>query len=224
MDGAALAEAIHAEPLLQDTVAILLTPVGHWSAVRQMQGSGIEACLVKPVRESQLRNTLAAAWAKKLRGGLAEPAGAPPEPVAPKPIRENGVEGAPVRLLVAEDNPVNLKVALAMLDRLGLRPDAAANGLEAVERSALLPYDLIFMDCQMPEMDGYTAAAEIRKRQGPQGRVVIVAMTADVMEGCRERCLAAGMDDYISKPVRVNDLIAALQKWAPQAVPAAKGQ
>jgi CheY-like chemotaxis protein len=79
------------------------------------------------------------------------------------------------------------------------------------------------MDCQMPEMDGYTATAEIRKRQGPNGRIAIVAMTADVMEGCREHCIAAGMDDYIAKPVRLNDLIEALKKWVPGTIPVVNG-
>jgi len=118
-------------------------------------------------------------------------------------------------VLVAEDNMVNQKVAVRMLERLGLRPDVAGNGREAVELCAMLPYDLIFMDCQMPEMDGYAATAEIRKRPGPEGRVAIVAMTAEAMEGCRERCIEAGMDAYISKPVRLDDVIEALKNWAP---------
>jgi CheY-like chemotaxis protein len=83
----------------------------------------------------------------------------------------------------------------------------------------LLPYDLIFMDCQMPEMDGYTAAAEIRKRQKPEGRVAIIAMTAEAMEGTRERCLAAGMDDYVAKPVRLEEMTEALKKWVPAGAP-----
>jgi len=111
-------------------------------------------------------------------------------------------------------------VAVRMLERVGLRPDVAANGREAVEMCALLPYDLIFMDCQMPEMDGYTATAEIRKRSRPDGRVAIVAMTAEAMQGSRERCLAAGMDDYITKPVRLDGMIEALKKWVPAEVPA----
>jgi len=127
-------------------------------------------------------------------------------------------------VLVAEDNAVNQLVAVRMLERAGLRPDVAGNGREAVEMCAMLPYDLIFMDCQMPEMDGYTATAEIRKLQGSDGHVAIVAMTAEAMDGARERCLAAGMDDYIMKPVRPDDLIDALKKWVPEGIPAVKGQ
>jgi CheY-like chemotaxis protein len=105
-----------------------------------------------------------------------------------------------------------------MLERLGLRPDVAANGLEAVAMCAAMPYDLVFMDCQMPEMDGYTATAEIRKRQSGTHKTAIIAMTAEVMKGCREHCVAAGMDDYIAKPVRLNDMLDALRKWLPKSV------
>jgi CheY-like chemotaxis protein len=119
--------------------------------------------------------------------------------------------------LVAEDNAVNQKVAVRMLERLGLRADVAANGREAVDLYAMAPYDLIFMDCHMPEMDGYAATAEIRKQAGAGRRVPIIAMTAEAMEGCRENCLAAGMDDYVAKPVRPEDIVEALRRWAPGA-------
>jgi CheY-like chemotaxis protein len=118
-------------------------------------------------------------------------------------------------VLVAEDNIVNQKVAVRMLEKLGLRPDLAADGREAVEMFGLVPYDLIFMDCQMPEMDGYAAAREIRRQEGPNHRVAIVAMTAEVLEGCREQCLAAGMDDHIGKPIKTEFLFEALRKWVP---------
>ena len=128
--------------------------------------------------------------------------------------------GCPIRVLVAEDNVVNQKVAIRMLERLGLRADVAANGLETVRMFETLPYDLVFMDCQMPEMDGYEATRRIRRRQEPGRQVAIIAMTADAMEGCREQCLAAGMDDFIAKPVAMKALFEALQKWAPVKQPA----
>jgi CheY-like chemotaxis protein len=115
--------------------------------------------------------------------------------------------------MIVEDNIVNQKVAYRMLERLGLRADVAANGLEAVEMFELLPYDLILMDCQMPEMDGYEATGKIRQREGFAHRVVIVAMTAEALVGARERCLGAGMDDYISKPVKLEEMRAVLGKW-----------
>ncbi len=218
MDGATLATAIKADPLLSGTVVIMLT------SVRHMQGVDIDACLMKPVRQSQLQNTLATAWSKKLQSGHTTRTSALHAIPALKPKLPDRFDGGPLRVLVAEDNAVNQKVAVLMLERVGLRPDVAGNGREAVEMCAMLPYDLIFMDCQMPEMDGYTATAEIRKRQGADGRVAIVAMTAEAMEGSRERCLAAGMDDFITKPVRLDEMVEALKKWGPAPVPVAKGQ
>jgi CheY-like chemotaxis protein len=107
-----------------------------------------------------------------------------------------------------------------MLERLGLRADVAANGRETVRMFELLPYDLVFMDCQMPEMDGYEATRKIRSREKPGRHVTIIAMTADAMEGCREQCLAAGMDDFIAKPVAMKALFEAIQKWSPVKEPA----
>jgi CheY-like chemotaxis protein len=100
-----------------------------------------------------------------------------------------------------------------MLERLGVRVDMAGNGIEAVEMFRLAPYDLIFMDCQMPEMDGYAATREIRRLENGARRVTIIAMTAEVLNGTREHCLAAGMDDYIPKPVKLEDLDKTLQEW-----------
>jgi len=222
MDGATLAEAIKTDPLLLDTLVIMLTSVGHWREVRHMEGASIDACLVKPVRQSQLQSTLATAWSKKLQSGFATRTKALEEIAALKSQVAGRFAGAPVRVLVAEDNPVNQKVAVRMLERLGLRPDVAGNGREAVALCAMLPYALVFMDCEMPEMDGYTATAEIRKQQGSDGRVAIIAMTAHAMEGSRERCIAAGMDDYIAKPVRLGEMIEALKKWVPTARPSSK--
>ena len=159
-------------------------------------------------------NTLAIAWSRKPGKPLLE---------GPKPdrrAREAAVAaarfaGRQVRVLVAEDNVVNQEVASLLLRRLGLRADLAANGHEAVQMSSLAPYDLIFMDCQMPRMDGYEAAREIRRREGTGRRAAIVAMTAEAMAGSREHCLAAGMDDYIAKPVNPSDLLRKLEQWVP---------
>jgi CheY-like chemotaxis protein len=119
------------------------------------------------------------------------------------------------RILLVEDNPVNRKVAVRMLERLGCLVDVASNGRLAVEMTACFPYETIFMDCGMPVMDGYTATEKIRLRQKMDSRVPIVALTAHAVGNAREECLAAGMDDYLAKPVRSGDLERALAKWCP---------
>ena len=123
--------------------------------------------------------------------------------------------GSKWRVLVVDDNAVNQRVAARMLERIGLRVDAAGNGAEAVRMLKELPYDAVFMDCQMPEMDGYAATREIRRTEKPGEHIAIIAMTADALVGAREQCLAAGMDDYIAKPVKLEDLSRAVQKWLP---------
>jgi CheY-like chemotaxis protein len=141
------------------------------------------------------------------------------DPTAPAPARAQA-RSAPRhhltsrgRVLVVEDNPVNQKVAVLILEKLGYRPDVAADGAEAVAAVQAVPYDLILMDCQMPGIDGYEATSQIRRAEGPRKRTPIIAMTAGAMEGDRERCLAAGMDDYLPKPVRPDDLGVALERW-----------
>jgi CheY-like chemotaxis protein len=220
MDGAMLAREIKADPATRDTVLVMLTSVGYLGALRHMEGASVDACLSKPVRQSQLLNTLAIAWSKKRHGAYVDPAGPANRSAEMKSELAGRLAGSPIRVLVAEDNVVNQKVAIRMLERLGLRADVAANGLETVKMFEKLPYDLVFMDCQMPEMDGYEAARRIRRRQEPGRQVAIIAMTADAMEGCREQCLAAGMDDFIAKPVAMKALFEALQKWAPVKQPA----
>ena len=117
----------------------------------------------------------------------------------------------PLRILLAEDNVVNQKLALRLLEQMGYRADLASNGIEAIESLERQTYDVILMDVQMPEMDGLDAAREIRKLTSAT-QPHIIAMTANAMEGDRELCIAAGMDDYISKPIRVNELVDALMK------------
>jgi CheY-like chemotaxis protein len=118
------------------------------------------------------------------------------------------------RVLVVEDNVVNQKVAVRLLEKLGCRVDVAANGLEALELFAELAYHIVFMDCQMPEMDGFEATRLIRQREAFSGHhVPIIAMTANAMQGDSEQCLAAGMDDYLSKPVSFEALATAARKW-----------
>src|SRR5271157_662046 len=215
MNGDTLARAIKSDPTIRSTVLVMLTSMGHWGAVRDTESASIDACLSKPVRHSQLLNTLATAWSKKQHVALADPA-KPASRIAEmkSALAQRSARWA-IRVLVAEDNVVNQKVAVRMLEGLGLRADVAANGRETVRIFELLPYDLVLMDCQMPEMDGYEATREIRRREGPGRHVAIIAMTADAMAGCREQCLEAGMDDFVAKPVALEALFEILQRWAP---------
>jgi two-component system sensor histidine kinase/response regulator len=207
MDGLELAQAIKADPNLAPIRMILLSSVsqrGQWSAAQQ---ASIAAALTKPVGQSQLYNCLLT-----VMGAAAEPT-----VVSPATRRQGGAQiQRHVRVLVVEDNVINQKGALRLLEKLGCRIDVAANGWEAVTMLAQFAYDIVFMDCQMPEMDGLAATAAIRQREASTGQhVPIIAMTANAMQGDREDCLAAGMDDYVSKPVTVDSLVAMLRKGAP---------
>jgi CheY-like chemotaxis protein len=145
--------------------------------------------------------------------------GRPPDPpaaeqvsVRPLPVRRNGPNP---RVLVAEDNPVNQRVAARLLEHLGIRADVVSDGYEAIQSLARQSYALVLMDCQMPELDGFEATARIRSGENGGARIPIIAMTASAMRGDRERCLAAGMDDYVSKPVRIEDLKTVVERWLP---------
>jgi signal transduction histidine kinase/CheY-like chemotaxis protein len=206
LDGAALAMAINSDATLSKPIIVILTSVGQLSEAKGLESSAVHACLPKPVRPSQLLNALATAWSRKKAAPLTNSNGSDMSSVAGR------FAGSAIRVLVVEDNVVNQRVAFRMLERLGLHADLAGNGLEALEKLGTLPYDLVFMDCQMPEMDGYEATAEIRRREGPNRQVTIIAMTADVLKGSRERCLDVGMNSFISKPVKLDDLIKVLEK------------
>ena len=117
---------------------------------------------------------------------------------------------------MADDNRVNQKVGTSFLEKLGYRAEVVGNGLEVLQALERQPYDIVFLDVQMPEMDGYEAARQLRRRWTDAERPRIVAMTGNAMQGDKERCLAAGMDDYIAKPVRVEDLRMALERWGPR--------
>jgi CheY-like chemotaxis protein len=201
MDGADVASRIRADPKLKDMVVVLLTSAGR--SERPVPGVDME--LVKPVRPSQLFDVLQSLMAS--RPGHTK-----------RRINRDGT-GPPAarhrwaRILVAEDNAANLKVAVRMVERLGYRADVAGNGSEALDALDRVPYDAVLMDCQMPEMDGYEATREIRKAERNGRHVPIIAMTASAMAGDRERCLAAGMDDYISKPVKLHIVAAVLERW-----------
>jgi len=205
-DGASLAAAVKRDPAIQETVVVILASVGNWRAIRRFDDAPVDACLVKPLRQSQLLEALSDAWIKR---GLAALAARVETPSQPAP------DHSPARVLVADDNVINQKVAVPMLESLGVRADVSANGHEAVEMLRLLPYDLVLMDCQMPLMNGQEAATEIRKREPPGRRTPIIAMTAETGAACLDSCLASGIDDLILKPIRMEVLLSALHRWLP---------
>jgi CheY-like chemotaxis protein/HPt (histidine-containing phosphotransfer) domain-containing protein len=196
MDGVELAQAITLAPSLRDVRLVMLT------SITDRRTEGIGHYVQKPVRRQRLLETVAEAM------GDPRPH---EEPIAVQPAPAGAPrEGA---ILVVEDNVVNQRVAEAMLAKRGFEVECAANGREALSMLAVRPYALVFMDCQMPEMDGYAATRAIRSREHGEQRLPIVAMTAHAMKGDRERCLAAGMDDYLPKPLRPDELDAALERW-----------
>jgi signal transduction histidine kinase/CheY-like chemotaxis protein len=210
MNGAVLAQEIKADPSIREVVFIMLTSIGHWKEVREIAEPNIDACLVKPVRFSLLMNMLATEWAKRHNVASLRELESVVTSSGSKAVGR--FADARIRALVAEDNAVNKTVAVRMLTRLGVQADVAGNGREAVEMVRMLPYDIVFMDCQMPGMNGYEASVEIRRREGLDRRVTIIALTAEAVDGTREQCLESGMDDFIAKPVSLHDMIAAIEK------------
>jgi PAS domain S-box-containing protein len=195
MDGFELARIIRADPRLNKTRLVLLTSSGRQGESIVAQNAGIGGYLTKPVRQSQLFDCLASVVGNRDEALRLE---VTPTPVPPNPQATTKMQ----LILLAEDNIVNRKVALRQLQKLGYQADAVRNGREALEAVRRKSYDLVLMDCQMPEMDGYEATAQIRQHEGDSKHTFIVAMTANALKGDRERCLAAGMDEYISKPVQ----------------------
>ena len=199
MDGVALAQQIRS--IDKDMPMVLFTSLGRREA--ETEGAGLfKATLAKPLRQSTLFDTLMSLLGKD----------APARPTAAvKPSMDPGMAARhPLRILLAEDNVVNQKLALRLLSQMGYRADLASNGVEAIECVQRQAYDVVLMDVQMPEMDGLDAARRITAKWPPSERPRIVAMTANAMQGDREECLAAGMDDYITKPIRVDALVKAL--------------
>ncbi|MCS6781796.1 MAG: PAS domain S-box protein [Gloeomargarita sp. SKYG98] len=205
VDGLTLGRQVKADAQLAQTPLIMLTSSPLQEHAQQAQAIGFAAHLVKPVKASRLLDTIM----NVLEGTLTPATTAMPSPASTVPV-------STLRILLAEDNPVNQKVALKQLESLGYKADVAANGQEALEMALRFPYDLVLMDCQMPVLDGFAATRRLHElhREGrlPQ-RPIVVALTANAMKEDREKCLAAGMDDYLSKPVHKEELRQVLQRW-----------
>jgi signal transduction histidine kinase/DNA-binding response OmpR family regulator/HPt (histidine-containing phosphotransfer) domain-containing protein len=202
VNGIDLVRSIKADPANAELRLVMLTSRDHEITEIGDMRAYVAGSLTKPVRQSALRQCLA------MIDGDIEPA-APASELPPPP---EGVAGA--RVLLVEDNPVNLEVAVGILESFGCKVETATNGVEALDRYTKGEYGLIFMDCQMPEMDGFEATAEIRKQEAKSDRrTPIVALTASAIEGDREQCLASGMDDYVPKPFTTDQMRSALVTW-----------
>ena len=206
--GIAMLRDIRAEARFRETHLVLMSEVGAQSTARETDALDPVLRLTKPIRVSALVAGLAGLLGGRRESPAAEGSTGPCPDCRP-PNR--------ARILVAEDNVVNQKVALSILGRIGLRADVAANGIEAIRALENVPYDLVLMDVQMPEMDGLEATRRIREADTTTRlpRVPIIAMTAHAMQGDRERCLEAGMDDYLTKPVTPRRLIDMVMRWLP---------
>ena len=212
-NGLILARSIKAESELAGVRLVLLSSFGGRINAEELKAAGIDGCLVKPVKQSLLFDSLATVMAGSVACSTSKAEKVLPPLSVPAPAPQK------LRILLAEDNAINQQVATGLLRKLGYRADAVADGTEVLEALQRIRYDVVFMDCQMPQLDGYETTRRIRqleqKRATPfdwKAPIHIIAMTANAMEGDREKCLAAGMSDYLSKPVRQNELRAALER------------
>ena len=211
-DGLTLAQNIKGDPGLASTRIVMLTNLLHRLNPSVMQATGISACLVQPVRQARLFDSLIEVMSASGAASAQRVVTSDEQPSAPL---IPAVSPQQVRILLAEDNPVNQRVVTKQLNKLGYSADCVANGLEVLSAMQRAPYDIIIMDCQMPEMDGYEVTRRIR-RSGSDSYIhlrsapYIIALTANALPGDRERCTAAGMNDYLTKPLHLRDLEAAL--------------
>lgn len=218
MDGESLARCILEDPVLKSTRLIMLGSSGQRSETNRFLQLGFMAVLTKPVvRPVQLLQAILRAARREMLDTPASPSDTSIVSSDKQTAEPAPAEFRRCRVLLAEDNQVNQRLATRILGKLGCVVDVAANGSEALHLCQRLPYDCIFMDCHMPEMDGFEATQRIRSLNQKGGRIPIVALTANAMAGDRERCLAAGMDDYISKPMHKDDIERVLRRWVPPA-------
>ena len=212
MDGLMLGQAIKADPTIAAARLVMLTSLGNQLDAEDMKKAGIEACVLKPVKQSRLFSRVAEVMAghQPLARKKSQTATVTMKSAITPPANRK-----PVRILLAEDNIINQKVAIGLLNNIGYNADIAGNGLEVLAALERRPYDLILMDCQMHELDGYETTHRIRANPD-SGSMRIIAMTANAMRGESEKCLDAGMDDYLSKPVRLEALRDMLARWMPE--------
>ena len=208
MDGEGVLNLIKSDPEISDTVVVILTSMGYRGDATRFQDLGCSGYLVKPVKMRQLYEALHTLFVEKSTGRLADKKNILTQHTLSEKIRQK------IRILLVEDNLVNQKLGLAILQKAGYPVDLARNGAEAVQAFKFRKYNLVFMDVQMPEIDGLEATQLIRKYEAGESHVPIIAMTAHAMKGDRERCLEAGMDDYLSKPLVSKEVLKKIEDWA----------
>jgi signal transduction histidine kinase/HPt (histidine-containing phosphotransfer) domain-containing protein/BarA-like signal transduction histidine kinase len=206
-DGLALAEEIRKQSSGRYAPLLLLSCRRPSGDNARPLPAGVSVAIVKPIRPAQLLEALCRALSVQVQREKKAPVAPTLDPELARRL--------PLRVLLADDNPINQKVGLSILHKLGYRADIANNGVEVLKALEQRAYDILFLDVQMPEMDGLEAARQICQRWAAEKRPRIIAMTGNALMGDREKCLEAGMDDYISKPVRVGELQSALQRWGP---------
>lgn len=203
-DGELLGRIIKGDPMLRGTSLVMLTSVDRRGDLTAVKRAGFSACLLKPVRQSALFDTLLTVLSTRT---------SQPAAIYAPPIKQSDSNGERPAVLVVEDHAVNRIIASAVLTRLGCDVHEAVDGKECMQQVATRNFSPIFMDIQMPELDGFAATKQIRSLPGAASTVPIIAMTAHAMQGDRERCLQAGMDDYLSKPLRRADVEAVIRRW-----------
>ncbi|NNG00011.1 MAG: GAF domain-containing protein [Desulfobacteraceae bacterium] len=210
VDGEEFGTMIKADPEINRTLIVMLTSAGNRGDAQRMRQLGFSAYLTKPIKRSSLFKCLSTVLGRQQDAGNTAAA----HSIITQHVINDEAKSR-VRLLVAEDNPVNQKLALRLLEKFGYRADAVANGKEALQALQLINYDIVLMDIQMPEMDGLSATQAIRSSTSPvrNPAVPVIAMTAHAMSGDRDKCIAAGMDDYITKPVRPQILLETIKRF-----------
>ena len=218
MDGPTLVREIRSDPDIASTLLVAMSSLEQHGHISELKRAGCVGHLVKPVKPSRLFDILVELTESRFATDAIE-AGASQMTDKAVEVQEESSKGSAVkepnsaRILVAEDNAINQKIALRLLGKLGYSVDAVDNGIEVLEITEKNRYDAILMDIQMPEMDGFEATRQLRLREAGMEHTIIIAMTAHAMEGDREKCIKAGMDDYLSKPIRQEDLAIALKRW-----------
>ncbi|MBE9125237.1 MULTISPECIES: response regulator [unclassified Coleofasciculus] len=211
IDGSTLGRLILAEPDWARTKLVLMTSMHAGDSAQPLLKSGFADYLVKPVKESQLLQSLLKILAPEVPSSILSTQSSLDGELTPK-----GEQQTSLKILLVEDTPINLKLVQHQVQLLGHQSESAENGQEALDKLAQNEYDIVLMDCQMPVMDGYQATRMLRQREGTDRHTVLIGMTAYAMQGDREKCLAVGMDDYLSKPVMVKNLAPMLERWSPK--------